>query len=60
MGDMTSPLQDAIAAFRAARAINKDAGIVARVVRLLGALALADPQGVEKLAEARKAAAGEG
>jgi hypothetical protein len=60
MGDMTSPLQDAVAAFRSARAINKDAGIVACVVRLLDALALADPQGAEKLAEARRAASGEG
>ncbi|MBI4788049.1 MAG: hypothetical protein HY782_13505 [Chloroflexi bacterium] len=58
LGDVTSPLQDAIAAYRAARAINKDAGIVARVVRLLDALALADAQGAEKLAGARKAVAG--
>ncbi len=54
-----SPLRDTIAAFRAARTISKDAGIVARVVRLLDALALADPQGAEKLAEARKATSGE-
>ncbi len=54
-----SPLQDAIITFRAARAINKDAGIVARVVRLLDALALAMPDGAETLAEARKVASGE-
>ena len=54
-----SPLHDAIAAYRAARAVNRDAGVVARVVRLLDALALADPQGAEKLAEARRAASGE-
>ena len=54
MGDMTSPLQDAVATFRAARAINKDAGYVARVVRLLDVLALALPDGAEMLAEARK------
>ena len=53
-------MAEAVAAFRAARAINKDAGIVARVVRLLDALVLADPQGAEKLAEARRAASGEG
>ncbi len=55
-----SPLPDAIAAYRAARAINHDAGVVARVVRLLDALAQADPHGAEKLAEARRAASGEG
>jgi len=40
--------------FRAARAINKDAGYVARVVRLLDALAPAVPDGTETLKEARK------
>jgi hypothetical protein len=54
MGDMTSPLQEAVATFRAARAINKDAGYVARVVRLLDALAPAVPDGTETLKEARK------
>jgi hypothetical protein len=54
-----SPIRDSIAAFRAARAINKDAGVVARVWRLPDALAMADSQGEEKLAEARKAAAGQ-
>jgi hypothetical protein len=48
----------AIESYRAARAINKDAGYVARVLRLLDGLAAADPQGAEKLAEARKAAEG--
>ena len=52
-------MKDAVAAYRAARAINKDAGIVARVVRLLDTLALADPHGAEKLTDVRKAAAGE-
>jgi len=51
---------DAVAAFRAARAINQDAGIVARVVRLLDALALAHPNGAALLAHARNAASGEG
>ncbi len=47
----------AIAAYRAARAINKDAGIVKRVLRLFDELAKADANGV--LAEVRAAAAGE-
>ena len=47
------------AAYRAARAINKDAGIVGRVLRLLDALALAHPQGAEMLAAVRAAAVGE-
>jgi hypothetical protein len=51
-------VSEAIAAFRAARAINKDAGVVARVVRLVDALALAVPNGAEVLAEARRAAGG--
>jgi len=45
------------AAYRAARAINKDAGVVGRVLRLLDALAVADQAGV--LAEVRAAAGGE-
>ena len=44
-------------AYRAARAINKDAGIVARVLRLFDALAVVDSAGVLK--EVRAAAAGE-
>ncbi len=48
---------DAIAAYRAARKINKDAGVVKRVLRLLDALAVVDTDGV--LAEVRKAAAGD-
>ncbi len=51
--------EQAVRTFRAARAINKDAGIVARVLRLMDALALADPRGTEILAEARQAAVGE-
>jgi len=47
----------AIAAFRAARAINKDAGIVKRVLRLFDELAKADAAGILK--EVRAAAAGE-
>jgi hypothetical protein len=50
---------DAVAAFRAARAINKDAGVVARVARLLDALALAHPNGAALLAQARNTASGE-
>jgi hypothetical protein len=50
-------LPEAIAASRAARAINRDAGIVGRVLRLLDALAPADTEGV--LAGVREAAAGE-
>jgi tetratricopeptide (TPR) repeat protein len=46
-------------AYRAARAINADAGVVGRVLRLLDALALADPEGGEILAEAREAAGGD-
>jgi len=53
-----APTQAAIAAYRAARAINKEAGVVGRVVRLLDALALAHPQGAEVLSAVR-AAAGE-
>lgn len=47
----------AIAVYRAARAINKDAGIVGRVLRLFDELAKADANSV--LAEVRSAAAGE-
>ncbi len=47
----------AIAAYRTARAINKDAGIVKRVLRLLDELAKADANGVLK--DVRAAAAGE-
>ncbi|NUO81775.1 hypothetical protein HUU05_17025, partial [candidate division KSB1 bacterium] len=47
----------AIAAFRAARALNQDAGIVKGVLRLFDELAKADKKGVLK--EVRAAAAGE-
>jgi len=47
----------AITAYRAARAINKDAGIVKRVLRLFDELAKSDSNGV--LVEVRVAAAGE-
>lgn len=47
----------AVAAFRAARAINRDAGAIARVLRLLDALALAGPAGLPE--GVREAAAGE-
>ena len=47
----------AIAVYRAARAINKDAGIVGRVLRLFDELAKADAAGILK--EVRVAAAGE-
>ena len=47
-------LLSAVEAFRAARKINSDAGIVARVVRLLDALARTHPEGAALLAEARK------
>ena len=49
----------AVEVFRAARAINKDAGYVVRVVRLLDALALAVPNGAEILAEPRTVASGQ-
>lgn len=52
-------LPAAIEAYQAARAINKDAGIVGRVLRLLDALALAAPDGVEALSTALAAAGGE-
>jgi tetratricopeptide (TPR) repeat protein len=48
---------EAAEAYRAARAINKDAGIVGRVLRLFDALAEADAAGV--LAGVRASAAGE-
>lgn len=47
----------AAAAFRAARAVTRNAGTVARVLRLFDALAVADPAGL--LAGVRPAAAGE-
>jgi len=47
-------LVSAVEAFRAARKINSDAGIVARVVRKLDALARTHPDGAALLAEARK------
>jgi tetratricopeptide (TPR) repeat protein len=47
----------AIEAYRAARAINKDAGVVARSLRLFDALAVVDSAGALK--EVRSAAAGE-
>jgi tetratricopeptide (TPR) repeat protein len=49
-------VSEAVAAFRAARAINRDAGIVKRVLRLFDALAVADTAGV--LAGVRDAANG--
>ncbi|HJQ30684.1 MAG TPA: TIR domain-containing protein [Pyrinomonadaceae bacterium] len=48
---------EAVEAYRAARAINKDAGVVGRVLRLFDTLAEADAGGV--LAGVRAAAAGE-
>jgi len=56
-----APIQinDAVATFRRARTINRDAGVVARVVRQLDALAREHPNGPTLLAEARRAAAGE-
>jgi tetratricopeptide (TPR) repeat protein len=51
-------LVSAVQAFRAARKINSDAGIVARVVRKLDALARTHPNGAALLAEARRAASG--
>ena len=50
------PVAPAVAAYRAARAINSDAGIVGRVLRLFDALAQADEDGV--LADVRAAAGG--
>lgn len=54
--DSGNHVPEAIEAFRSARAINKDAGIVGRVLRLFDALAVVDETGV--LAGARAAAAG--
>ena len=48
---------EAAKVYRAARAINKDAGIVGRVLRLFDTLAEADAAGA--LAGVREAAAGE-
>jgi tetratricopeptide (TPR) repeat protein len=50
-------VSQAVAAYRDARAVNHDAGIVASVLRLFDALAVADTEG--RLAWARAAAAGE-
>ncbi len=50
-------MPEAIETFKAARAINKDAGNVGRVLKLFDALAVADEAGL--LAEVRAAAAGE-
>jgi tetratricopeptide (TPR) repeat protein len=50
-------LPDAISAVRAARAVNRDTGVVGRVLRLLDALIATDHAGV--LAAVRVAAAGE-
>jgi len=50
-------IQKTIEAYRAARTLCKDVGIVNRVLRLFDALAVADEKGI--LAEVRKAAAGE-
>ena len=47
----------AIKAYKAARAVNKDAGVVARVLRLFEALAVVDSVGVVK--DVRAAAARE-
>jgi tetratricopeptide (TPR) repeat protein len=55
--DQINRSRQAIEAYRAARAINKDAGIVKRVLRLFDALAVADAKGL--LAGARGAASGE-
>jgi tetratricopeptide (TPR) repeat protein len=52
-----SRMGEAVEAYRAARAINKDAGVVRRELRLFDALAEADEAGV--LAGVRAAAAGE-
>jgi len=51
-----NPVAPAVEAYRAARAINSDAGVVGRVLRLFDALAQADEAGV--LADARAAAGG--
>ena len=48
-------LDAAVAAYRVARAINRDAGIVGRVLRLLDALAAGHPQGAAILAPSRAA-----
>ena len=56
-GEVKGGIVAAVAAFRAARAVNRDPGIVARVLRLLDALAVVDTDGILPLA--RAAAAGE-
>ena len=58
-GPVPTHLDAALAAYHAARAIDRDAGIVGRVLRLLDALAAAHPQGIPMLAPARAEAAGE-
>jgi len=50
-------IEEAITTYKAARGINKDAGVVKRVLRLLDALAVMDAAGV--LAGVREAAGGE-
>jgi tetratricopeptide (TPR) repeat protein len=55
--DAGEHLTAAVEAFQAARAINRDPGIVQRVLRLLDALVLADAAGI--LVQVRTAAAGE-
>ncbi len=55
--DQVNRAQDAIESYKAARAINKDAGIVNRVLRLFDALTVADDKGM--LAGVRDAAGGD-
>jgi hypothetical protein len=57
LGEISKHIPPAIEAYRAARALCKDVGIVNRVLRLFDALAVVDEKGI--LAEVRKAAAGE-
>ncbi|HST20853.1 MAG TPA: tetratricopeptide repeat protein [Blastocatellia bacterium] len=54
--DQINRAQDAIESYKAARAINKDAGVVNRVLRLFDALAVVDTGGM--LAGVRDAAGG--
>jgi len=53
----TEQLLEAIASYRAARAIHKGKGVIAEVTRLFDALAVCDTDGI--LSEVRAAAAGE-
>jgi tetratricopeptide (TPR) repeat protein len=55
--DQVNRTQDAIESYKAARAINKDVGVVNRVLRLFDALAVTDGKGV--LAGVRDAAGGD-